>query len=159
MTTTISNLVNNLKDFIKLDVNWDNMIKNLKHIELSTSIGIVFLEYTNFKAHLIEYRWLRYNKSYQRKLDEKLKLRFFNTYTFSNHHNNKLTLLLSKGVYLDEYIDDWEKLNETSLSGKEGFYSHLNLEDITDTDYKHAKRICKDFEIITNLGEYHDLIV
>ena len=30
------------------------------------------------------------------------------------------------------------------------------MEDITDADYGHAKRVCKDFEI-KNLGEYHDL--
>ena len=30
------------------------------------------------------------------------------------------------------------------------------MEDITDADYMHAKRVCKDFEI-KNLGEYHDL--
>ena len=39
---------------------------------------------------------------------------------------------------------------------KEEFYSNLNMEDITDADYMHAKRVCKDFEI-KNLGEYHDL--
>ena len=38
------------------------------------------------------------------------------------------------------------------------FYSHLNVEDITDADYAYAERICKDFEI-NNLGEYHDLYV
>ena len=30
------------------------------------------------------------------------------------------------------------------------------MEDITDTDYMHAKRVCKDFEI-KNLDKYHDL--
>ena len=55
-------------------------------------------------------------------------------------------------------MDDWEKFNETSLPEKEDFYSHLNMEDITDADYVHTKRVCKDFEI-KNLGEYHDLYV
>ena len=32
------------------------------------------------------------------------------------------------------------------------------MEDITDADYMHAKRVCKDFEI-KNLGEYHDLFL
>ena len=54
-------------------------------------------------------------------------------------------------------MDDWEKFNETSLHEKEDFYSHLNMEDITDADYVHAKKVCKDFEI-KNLGEY-DLYV
>ena len=52
-------------------------------------------------------------------------------------------------------MDDWEKFNETTLPEKE-FYSNLNMEDITDAAYIHAKRVCKDFEI-KNLGEYHDL--
>ena len=30
------------------------------------------------------------------------------------------------------------------------------MEDITDLDYAHAQRLCKDFEI-KNLGEYYDL--
>ena len=55
-------------------------------------------------------------------------------------------------------MDDWEKFKETSLPEKEDFYSHLNVEDITDADYAHAKRVCKDFEI-KKLGEYHDLYV
>ena len=44
-------------------------------------------------------------------------------------------------------MDDWEKLNKTLLLEKEDFYSHLNMEDITDADYPHAKTVCKDFEI------------
>ena len=55
-------------------------------------------------------------------------------------------------------MDDWEKFYETSLLEKEDFYSYLNIEDITDADYAHAKIVCKDFEI-KNLGEYHDLYV
>ena len=53
-------------------------------------------------------------------------------------------------------MNDLEKINETSLPGKEEFYSNLNIEDIMDLDYHYAKRICKDFEL-KNLGEYHDL--
>ena len=41
---------------------------------------------------------------------------------------------------------------------KKGFESQLNMEDITDTDYIQAKRVCKDFEI-KKLGEYHDVYV
>ena len=48
-------------------------------------------------------------------------------------------------------MDDWDKFNETSLPEKEDFYSHLYMVDITDADYVHAKRVCKDFEI-KNLG-------
>ena len=51
-----------------------------------------------------------------------------------------------------EYMDDWEKFNETLLLEKEDFYSHLKTKGITDADYTQAKRICKDFKI-KNLGE------
>ena len=46
-----------------------------------------------------------------------------------------------RGVYPYEYMDDWEKFNETLLPEKED----LNIEDITDEDYTPAKRVCKDF--------------
>ena len=52
-------------------------------------------------------------------------------------------------------MDNCEKFNETSLPEKEDFYSHLNMEDITDSGYMHAKR---DFEI-KNLAEHHSLHV
>ena len=44
-------------------------------------------------------------------------------------------------------MEDWEKFNETSLPEKKDFYSHLDIEDITDADYAQGKRVCKDFEI------------
>ena len=81
-----------------------------------------------------------------------------NSSKFSNLENNKFILLLQKGVYHYEYMDDWEKFNKTSLQEREGFYSHINKEDITDSDYAHAKTVCKDFEK-KDLGEYHDLYV
>ena len=65
-------------------------------------------------------------------------------------------MLLRKGVYPYQYMDDWEKFNETTLAEKKEFYSNLNIEDITDAYYMHVKKVCKDFEI-KNLGEYHDL--
>ena len=50
------------------------------------------------------------------------------------------------------------KFNKTTLAGKEDFHSHLIMEDITDEDYAHAKKVCKDFKI-RNLGEYHNFYV
>ena len=67
-------------------------------------------------------------------------------------------MLLRKGLYHDECMDDWEKIDETSLPEKDNFYSHLNMENITDADYALGKRVCKQFEI-KNLGEYHALYV
>ena len=44
-------------------------------------------------------------------------------------------------------MDSWNKFDEPSLHGKENFYGHLNMDDVTDVDYGHPGRICKDFEI------------
>ena len=50
-------------------------------------------------------------------------------------------MLLRKDIYSYEYMDDWEKFNET-LPKKEEFYSNLNREDIKDADYTNVKRVC-----------------
>ena len=52
----------------------------------------------------------------------------------------------------------WGRFNETSLPGKEAFYSNLNMEDISDVDYRHVKRVFKNLSS-KNLGYYHDLHV
>ena len=117
-----------------------------------------FLEYTNFKDDLIEYKCLCCNKNYLHKFDEKLKEWFFSTFKISNHDKNKFILLLQKDVSSYECMDDFEKLNGTSLPQKDDFYRNLNTEDITGADYAHAKRVRKDFEI-KKLGEYHDSYV
>ena len=55
-------------------------------------------------------------------------------------------------------MDSWEKFDETTLPPKEAFYSNLNLEDISDEDYKHAQKVWDVFKI-NDLGEYHGLYV
>ena len=84
------------------------------------------------KDNLIKYKCLSCNKDYSNKIDEELKNRFKNIFKFSNNDINKFILLLRKGVYPYEYMDDWEKFNETTLPEKDEFYSNLNMEDITD---------------------------
>ena len=53
-------------------------------------------------------------------------------------------------------MDEYEKFNKSPWSKKERFYSNLNMEDITDADYMHAKKVCKDFKI-KKMDEHHDL--
>ena len=40
----------------------------------------------------------------------------------------------------------------------EDFYSSINIEGITSVDYRHAKRVYKEFKI-NDLDDYHDLYV
>ena len=78
-------------------------------------------------------------KDYTNKIDGELKKRFKNTFKFSDNDINKFILLLRKDVYLYEHINEWEKSNERSLPEKDDFYNNLNMGNITDTDYMHAK--------------------
>ena len=105
------------------------------------------LEYESVKDNLIKYKCLCCNKDDSNKIDEKLKKWFKIIFQFSNNDIIKFILLLRKSVYPYEYMDEWEKFNETTLSEKEEIYSNLNMEDSTDADYVHTKRVFKDFEI------------
>ena len=67
-------------------------------------------------------------------------------------------LLLREGVNPYEYMDDWDRFNEERLPNKSDFCSSLNMEDISEIDYRHALKVFNKFNI-KNLGEYHDLYV
>ena len=115
-----------------------------------------FLEYESVKYNLIKYEWLSCSKDYSNKLDEEWTKKFKNTFKISNNDIGKFFFLFREDVSSYEYMDDWKKFNETTLPEKEELYSNLNINEITDVDYRHGKRVCKDFEL-KRLGEYHDL--
>ena len=94
----------------------------------------------------------------KKKTNKELIQRFANIYEFCNGDLNKFILLLRKGVYPYEYMDSWQRFDETSLPDKEAFNRNLNMEDITDVDYRHGKTVF-EYLINKNLGDYHDLYV
>ena len=98
------------------------------------------------------------NIHYKKKFNKDLMKKFKNTYSFCNNDLNKFILLLRKGVYPYEYMDSWERFNETSLASKEDFYSHLKMEDIHEIGYRHGNNVFKSLKL-ENLGDYHDLYV
>ena len=55
-------------------------------------------------------------------------------------------------------MDTCQRFSEISLPSKEDFYSNLNMEDISDIDYRHANNVFKGFKL-ANLGDYHDLCI
>ena len=56
------------------------------------------------------------------------------------------------------HMNTWMMGKNETLPEKEDFYSHLNIADITDADYTHAKKTCKDFQR-KSFVEYHNLYV
>ena len=87
-----------------------------------------------------------------------LKDKFPIIYQLCKGNIDKFILLLKRGVYPYEYMDIWERVNESQLPSIDKFYSNLNLKQIKKEEYKHAQKVWKTFKII-NLGEYHDLCV
>ena len=65
-------------------------------------------------------------------------------------------LLLRKGVYPYEYMDNRDRFTESKLLLKEAFYSKLSDAHISDEDYAHTQKVWKAFGCKT-LGEYNDL--
>ena len=77
-------------------------------------------------------------------------------YTSQVFKGKKLNLMSQKGVYSYDFMDSFEKFDQTELPAKEHFYSILNDQDIIDDEYNHAKKVWKMFKL-KNMGEYHDL--
>ena len=77
-------------------------------------------------------------------------------YTSKVFKGKRLNLLSQKGVYPYDFMDSFEKFNQTELPTKDQFYSILSDQQITDDEYDHAKKVLKTFKIKT-MGEYHDL--
>ena len=94
----LSNRVNNLSEGIhRIKCIFGHDDKKCETCGINYKYCDCFLGYTNFKDNLIECKCLCCNKNYQHNFNEKLKERFFNTYKFSNHDNNKFYFIVAKG--------------------------------------------------------------
>ena len=116
------------------------------------------LDYMITQDEKLVFRCFTCKKNYEKDFNKELIERFANIYEFCNGDLNNFILLLRKGVYPYEYMDNCERSDETSLPDKESFYSRLNMENIDDIDYRHGNNVFKKFKL-KNLGEYHDLYV
>ncbi|KAJ8912343.1 hypothetical protein NQ315_014710 [Exocentrus adspersus] len=75
---------------------------------------------------------------------------------FHDLEDTKCKLLLRKGVFCYDYVDNMNKLQEIQLPRQEDFYSILTDEGISLEDYEHAQNVWRTF-CCRNLGEYADL--
>ena len=153
MSSSLSKLVDNLSEGIH----------NNKCSDCQSNLDYVRI--TKNKKLLL--KCFNCNIYYKKKFNNDLIKKFKNTYSFCNNDMtgsssleriNKFVLLLRKGVYPYEYMDTCERFSEISLPSKEEFYSNLNMEDISDIDYRHANNVFKRLKL-ENLEDYHDLYV
>ena len=143
MSSSLSNVVDNLSQGLQSD----------KCTDCKSC-----LDYISIKDDRLIFRCFECKKNYKKEFNKEIIKRFANIYEFCSGDINKFILLLRKGVYPYEYMDSWERFDETSLPDKEAFCSNLNTEDITDVDHRHAKKVFKNLSS-KNLGDYHDLYV
>ena len=143
MSSSLSKLVDNLSEGIH----------NNKCVDCNSC-----LDYIKMKNEKLILKCFNCNNYYKKKFNRDLIKKFKNTYCFCDNDLNKFVFLLRKGFYPYEYMDSWEKFNETLLPSKEDFYSNLNMENIDDIDYRHGNNMFKRFKL-ENLGDYHDLYV
>ena len=132
MSSSLSSLVDNLSEGLHSDKRTDRKF---------------CLDYMTAKDDQLLFRCFECKKNYKKDFNKELIKRFANVYELCNEDINKFILLLRKGVYPYEYMDSWERLDETPLPDKEAFYSSLNMEDITDVDHRHVKRVFKNLII------------
>ena len=79
------------------------------------------LDYMMIQDERLIFRFFECKKNYKKDFNKELISRFSSTYGFCNEDINKFILLLRKGVYPYEYMDSWERFNETLLPDKEAF--------------------------------------
>ena len=143
MSTSLSKLVDNVSEGLQ----------NNKCVNCESC-----LDYIKTKKEKLILKCFNCKQYYEKGFNKELIKRFAITYEFCNKNLNKFILLLIKGVYPYEYMDNWETFNKTSLPNKESFCSSLNMENIDNIDYRHGNNVFKTFKL-KNLGEYHDLYV
>ena len=100
MSTSLSKLVDNLSEGLH----------NNRCVDCKS-----YLDYMITKDEKLIFRCFTCKKNYEKDFNKKLITRFANTYNFCNRDLNKFILLLRKGVYPYEYMDNWGRFDETSF--------------------------------------------
>ena len=110
-----------------------------KYIILSWGKHIVFkdsLQFMNCSLEKLTANLLKSGK-------EKFK------YLAEEYANEKLDLLLRKGVFPYDYMDRWENLDDEQLPSREDFFSKLRDEACDEEAYDHAQHVWREFKCKT----------
>ena len=77
-------------------------------------------------------------------------------FTQQEFTGEQFNLMKQKGTYPYDYMDSFQKFNDTQLPIKKDFFSILYNQHITHEQYNHAQTVWNTFDIKT-MGDYHDL--
>ena len=75
---------------------------------------------------------------------------------FHDTTNASIDLLLRKGIYPYDYMDDMGRFDETALPTKDNLFNRLRDQACSDDDYAHAVNVWTTFNC-TTMKDYHDL--
>ena len=137
MSSSLSNLIDNLSEGLHSD----------KCIDFKFCLDYMA---TKDEEQLI-FRCFDCKKNYKKDFNKELINGFSSTYKLCNEDN---LFCYKEKVFIS--MNTW--IVEKSLPNKEAFYSSLNMEDITDVDHRHAKRVFKNLSN-KNLSGSHDFYV
>ena len=118
MSNLLSSPVDNLSEGLHSD----------KCTDCKSCLDYLIIEDHQQSCTQLIFRCFECKKNHKKDSNKELIKRFKSVDEFCNKDINKFILLLRKGVYLYEYMDSWERFDETSLPDKEAFYSTLNME-------------------------------
>ena len=129
-------------------------------------------KYLSFSLRTYNNHFVKFLDSYQflpsslDKLTENLKIDGLESFNITRYlfqskygiHNEAIfDKLITKSAYPYEFIDCFEKFNESFPKEKE-FYSSLNFSEVDHEKYLTAKSIYSEFNC-KNMGDFHDLYV
>ena len=77
-------------------------------------------------------------------------------FTQQEFSGEQFNLMKQKGTYPYDYMDSFQKFNDTQLPIKKDFFSILYNQHITHEQYDHAQTVWNTFDLKT-MGDYHDL--
>ena len=170
-------------NYFELDIKDDETEEFFKHLEEqvkkhSNDIGVIAKNKEDHITFSVNVRVDRYMDKNDEEKDELIELQFIDSFKFmatsldlltnnlvragrklfgfEGYSEQQYELFVTKGVYPYKYMLSWDKLEEIQLLPIEAFYSSLNMSNISDDDYQHAKKVWNEFSI-KDPGEYHNL--
>ena len=87
-------------------------------------LPIINFEYIKVNDKLLVFKWLKSDKNHEKYFNQDLVIRFVNKQKFCDGEIKKNCFMLRKGACPYEYVNSWQRFNETLLPDKKEFYSN-----------------------------------